>query len=241
MNAWSKLVVNGSMLGLLATMVVVGCGDDNKDSNGDNQGGEPAAAGSSSGGKSSGGSNSTPDAGEPSGGTSSEAGATTGGVPAQGGTDQGGTDQGGANQGGADQGGAGGTGPETWDETISVARFCNGLSGVEDQNMTFILEVGEGNDKVTFTANSHTCAPVDGAACTTLPLGQEVPVVLYEEGDDEPWYEGTINSEAGDQWLFTTFVDSDGEVFFPGLDGTTTNGLGLACNNLTYDDVYETE
>jgi hypothetical protein len=237
MNAWSKLVVNGSMLGLLATMVVVGCGDDNKDSNGANNGGEPAAAGSSSGGKSSGGSNSTPNAGEPSGGTSSEAGATTGGVPAQGGT---GAD-GGTDQGGADQGGAGGTGPETWDETISVARFCNGLSGANDANITYILEIGEGNEKVTFSAASHTCAPVDGAVCTTLPFGQEVPVVLYQEGDDEPWYEGTINSEAGDQWLFTTFLDNDGEVDFPSVEGSTTNGLGLACNNLKYSDVYETE
>lgn len=235
MKAWSKLVVNGSLLGLVATMVVVGCGDDNKDTNDDNKGGEPAAAGSSSGGKSSGGSNSTPNAGETSGGTSSEAGASTGGVP----TAEGGTGNAGGDQGGADQGGAGGTGPETWDETISVARFCNGLSGTDNQNITFILEIGEGNDKLTFSADSHTCAPVDGAACTTLPLGQEVPVTLYQEGDDEPWYEGTINSEAGDQWLFTTFLANDGEVDYPSLDGTTTNGLGLACNNLTYADVYE--
>lgn len=241
MKAWWKVAVKGSVASALAFMVAMGCDDED---------GAPVA---SNGGE--GGADATGAAGsEPQGGSEAQAGGESGGTSSGASAGMGGFAIGGycasasdicgggtgnvepSSGGGGGQAAAGAAGAAAGDPDASVARFCNGISD-DGQNVTFILEVGEGDEKVTFTANSFECAPPDGAACLPIPLGLEVPVALYEEGDPVPWYEGTLFSEAQDQWLLYTILQPIGDDAVPSVEGTTTNGE-VACDDTTYEHAY---
>lgn len=230
MNALFKMMLKGSAVSAIAlTMAAVGCSDKDKDT-------ETGAGGESGGGK----------AGTPSAaGSDSKGGEGGAGATTPGGADAGGADAGGADAGGADAGGAGGA-----DAGLSVAKFCNDLTFGTEQNpmdTTFILEVGEGADKVTFTAKTGECVPADGEDCKSIPLGAEVPVALFDADDTSaPVYEGKIDSADGDKWIFNTTIETVEEVTaacddppcnFPVAEGNTVNA-NFTCEEITYDDVY---
>jgi hypothetical protein len=236
MNAWLKLALRGSLLGTLGALVATGCGDDGKTSveagdGGESVGGRGSEGGAPEGGvPDQGGTGALPDAGEPSSGGTAGVG--------DGGSALGGSDSvGGSGPVAGSDSGAGAGGSAGGEASTSVARFCNGLSGLDAENLTFVLEVGEGSEKVTFTADSFTCAPADGGACLPIPLGIEVPVALYQQGDPVPWFEGTVFSEFEDQWTFFTFLEMVQQDTVPSLDATTTNGT-IACDDVTYAYVY---
>ena len=230
MNALFKIMLKGSAVSALAlTMAAVGCSDADKET-------ETGAGGEDGGGK--GGTPST-------GGSSTNGGEGGAGATAPGGADAGGAEAGGAEAGGADAGGAGGA-----ESGVSVAKFCNDLTfGTEEAPMdtTFILEIGEGADKVTFTATTGECVPADGEACKTIPLGAKVPVALFDADDTSaPLYEGLIDSADGDKWIFNTGLETVEDVTpaceeppctFPIAEGNTVKPE-FTCEEITYDDVY---
>ena len=218
MNAFLKLMLKGSAVSAMAlTMAAVGCSDDDKDT-------KPGAGGESGGGKAGSATSGTTNGGDP--GTDGGTGGVAGGA--------GPTDNGGAS--GADAGGAGGAAGANG---ISVARFCNDLTfGTQAAPMdtTLILEIGTGADKVTFTATTGECAPADGAACSSIVLGPDVPVALFDADDTtQVLYEGSINSEAGDNWIFFTDLSADDPPSPIAQGQAITNA---ACEDITFDDVY---
>ena len=225
MKAFLRLVLKGSAVSAFAlTLAAVGCSDSDKDN-------EPGAGGDDGGGK---GGTSSAGSGNDKGGEGG-AGATTPGGADAGGAASGGADAGGADAGGADAGGAGGS-----DSGLSVAKFCNDLVTGEEPNeedTTFILEIGEGADKVTFTAKTGECVPADGDACKSIPIGAEVPVKLFDA--DAPTVvldNGVIDSADGDKWIFNTTVSDDAEPA-PVVEGNTVKPE-FTCEEITYNDVY---
>jgi hypothetical protein len=220
-----KVLLNASLAGMVVLSVATGCGgDDDDDVNTGNGGedsggaatggtdhgaGEPSDAGATSGGASSGG------AGVPPGGTPSA------GAPAA---------EGGASQAGAGSifGGAptsGGAGADA-----AVAKFCNTLGG---DATTLRLEIGEGINKLTFTAASGECAPADGQDCTEIPSGQAVVVSLYDEANDTaPLHVNPQKIGDGQSWLF--FVEKKGANV--SWSARALKG-GVACEDVTFSDL----
>lgn len=229
MNALLKLMLKGSAASVFAlTMAAVGCSDSDKDNetgaggeDGGGKGGTPSAAGSSNGGESTGK------------GGEGGAGATT----PVGGADAGGADAGGADAGGADAGGAGAGGADAGG--TAVAKFCNDLTfGTEENPMdtTFILEIGAGDDMVSFTATTGACSP---AACVGVPVGADIPFALFDA--DDPATEihgGTLDILDGEVLAFYTDL-SDAAEPAP-VAAALTFDIELAeCKDITYADVYE--
>jgi hypothetical protein len=224
MNAFLKLMLKGSAVSAMAlTLAAVGCSDSDKET-------KPGAGGESGGGKA--GSATT-------GGSSSDAGSTNGGDPGtEGGTGgvaggAGPTDGGAA---GADVGGAGGAGGAGG---VSVARFCNNLTfgtDADPMDTTLVLEIGTGASKVTLTATTGECGPIDGAACASIPLGPEVPVALFDADDlTMALYEGVIDSADGDNWVFYSDLSAGAEPSPIAAGGVVDD---KTCDEYTYDDVY---
>ena len=232
MNAFFKLMLKGSALSALALVTAAaGCSDSNKDTTpgaGGDSGGKAGSASQAGGTSKSGSTNA---AGDGTGGASG--GATSGGAAA---TDAGAggvtTETGGAGDGGAGGGGGAASDP-------AIARFCNDLTFGTQQNptdTTMVLEIGEGADKVTFTATTGHCAPVDGAACTPIPIGTDVPVTLFDADNLTLVIDsGTIDTASGENWIFYTDLSTDAEPS-PVVSGAPTTDV--ACKDVTYSDVY---
>lgn len=245
MKALFKLVLKGSVVSALAlATAAVGCSDSDKDEPAGDAGGAGKAGSSSTAGSSShAGSNNGGDTS--TGGTPGEGGASGGATPGQGGAAPG---EGGASgEGGA--GGAkerpdivfssGGDGAGGAGDGPAVARFCNSLTfGTEDDPMdtTMILEIGTGADKVTFTAVSGTCAPMDGEACKAIPLGTDVPVALFDaDAPDTELDSGTIVSRGGANWIFYTDL-TEGNSPSPIVQGAPIDSP--ACDDVIFEDVF---
>lgn len=237
MNAFLRLMLKGSAVSAFAlTMAAVGCSDADKDT-------ETAAGGEDGGGT--GGKASTAGSSNNGGDPSTKGGEGGAGATTVGGADAGGADAGGADAGGADAGGAGGAAAG-----LSVAKFCNDLvlgEAPNQEDTTLVLEVGTGADKVTFTATTGECVPADGVDCKSIPLGTDTPVTLFDADDlTTPLFEGLIDSEDGDKWIFNTTVETVEEVTdacdqppctFPIAEGNTVSA-DFTCEEITYDDVY---
>lgn len=226
MNAFLKLMLKGSVVSAMAlTLAAVGCSDSDKET-------KPGAGGDSGGGKAGSATNggSSSDAGTPNGGDPGTDGGTGGVAGGAGPTDNGGA-------AGADVGGAGGGGAAG----VSVARFCNNLTfGTEADPMdtTLILVIGTGADKVTLSATTGECAPADGAACASIPLGPEVPVELFDADDPTTaLYAGEIDSADGDNWVFYSDL-SEGAEPSPIAAGGVVDVDVKTCDEYTYADVY---
>jgi hypothetical protein len=229
MNAFLKLMLKGSAASVFAlTMAAAGCSDSDKDNengaggeDGGGKGGTPSAAGSSNGGDATGK------------GGDGGAGATT-----PGGADAGGADAGGADAGGADAGGAGGAGGADAGGT-AVAKFCNDLTfGTDDapMNTTFILEIGAGDDKVSFTATTGACSPT---ACIAVPVGADIPYALFDSDDPDTEIDGgTLDILDGEVLAFYTDLSAGAEP--APITKASTFDLELAeCKDITYADVYD--
>src|SRR6478609_421920 len=242
MNALLSLTLKGSAIGaLMLAVTAVGCSSDSDDKDGTGGKGGTSAGGSKS------------DAGEPStdkggdkGTTPGEGGNGAGGSTSSGGDDagKGGEDTGIGGEhltggggepasGGAPAIGEGGspsvgTGP-------AEGKFCNTLSfgdGTNDEDTTFVLEVGTGADKVTFTAKTGECAPADGLACQVLPEGDAVQIVLRDASDLDTAIE-TSEAEilAGEDWVFWNAVE-DGTLVTKGFPIDQSEA---ECKDVTYD------
>lgn len=253
MNGLFKLVLRGSVVGALAVLTTaVGCSDSNKDDE-TGAGGEPGNGSSSSSGSSNSPGGAGGEAPTPMAGAAGSVGPEGGGAPTvEGGA--GGSAAGGAGGAGGDAAGGAGERPEivfsvggdgaggAADEP-TVAKFCNSLTfdpdpdndpDIDDQvDTTMVLEVGEGVDKVTFTALSGTCAPADGAECKAIPHGAEVPVALFDADDlTEPLDSGVIKSRGGASWIFYTDLD-EGQ---PIVGGAPIDSP--ACEEVIWEDVF---
>lgn len=233
----SSLILKCSLAGAVALAVASGCGDNKDDETPSGEAGEGNSGGSSAGSKNDGGSKSdagsTSDAGEPSNGGSESVGGA--------GPDAGGAAN--AGSGGSDLfGGAPGTGGAagTPYEGPPVAKFCNTLYFGDDPT-TFRLEVGTGNDKVTFTAASGECVPADGNACTEIPSGEAVTVALFDvDADTDPVDFADIAISENTQYLFVTDTDTvvvdQMEEIVPIWSGGSLKAE-FACEDVTYDSL----
>jgi hypothetical protein len=244
MNAFFKLVLKGSAIGALSLVAVAaGCSDSSSDDNnkdaagGDNSttGGKNNTGGSNSqAGKDAQGGDNTGKGGDNTvamGGSNGMGGDNT--VVTMGG-DKG--DAGGAQLGsGGDNLGFGGqkgtgTGP-------SVAKFCNTLS-FGNAETTMILEIGEGADKVSFTAATGECVPADGDACTEIPQGDAVSVKMFDMDDPNTSLdELVIGIGKGEELAFWTDLgDPDGKPY-PIIQGQVLDPTDLACKDVTYENI----
>lgn len=245
MNALLRLMLRGSAIGALALVATaVGCSSDDTDDN-------PGAAGESDGGRSGGGSSNggtKSDAGEPgmagegptpnggSGGSSGSAQAGAGGDNVGGETSFAGAPAiGPGAEGGSPAFGAGGetstgTGP-------SVAKFCNTVSFGGD-DVTLILEVGAGSEKVTFTATSGECVPADGQECKEIPQGPDVPIALFDaDAPTASLDEKVADVGAGEDWVFWTDLETVDDDTNPVITGTTINQKVARCDEIVYADI----
>jgi hypothetical protein len=245
MKALLNVMLKGAVVGTVATLLAVGCGDNNDDN--DNPGGEAGeggSGGSSGGTKNQAGTKS--DAGDGNGGAASPGA----GAPGEGGS---GAATGGAATGGAPEGGSAGgeSGPDPFAEGgaglggasyegPAIAKFCNSLTfGPEGEEMptTFRLEIGEGNDKVTFTASTGECAPADGDACTVIPTGEAVPIRLFDVDGQDPLDDATGTITADEQYVFITDLDTSGAEPFPIWNALFVNPK-FTCEDVTYTDTF---
>jgi hypothetical protein len=229
-----KLVLKGSVVAVLASGVVTGCGSDKDDGDTGGEAGQPSTGGSNTAGTKS---------NEGGGGADAAGGGNEGGTPALGGSTAGGETaiggeaSGGAAQGGAAQGGASG---------MAVGKFCNGIVLTTDEDgaggapevdndTTFRVELGVGDDMVEFTATTGECAPADGEACTPIPVGN-VPYKLFDADTETELDSGMVPMIAdGEEWFFWS------EIFegFPVLSGDTAPSM--VCADTTYDDLFPAE
>jgi hypothetical protein len=245
MNAFFKLVLKGSAIGALSLVAVAaGCSDSSDDNKGDD-----AAGGdnSTTGGKNNtGGSNSNAgkdgaqagDTSTPQGGDTS----TMGGATSTMGGDNGVITMGGDKGTGGDLIGAGGAGlgfggQKGTGTGPSVAKFCNTLSfGAADTTM--ILEIGEGADKVTFTATTGECVPADGDACTEIPQGDAVSISMFDMDDPSTALDTiSIGVGAGEQLIFWTDLGGPDNDPFPIISGTSLDAAEQLCKDVTYDQI----
>jgi len=239
MKAFYKLMLKGTVIGSVAfVMAAAGCSSDKTDTAAtggtDNKAGtKGSTAGSPS------------EAGTGTAGDTTGTGGKSGNTP--GGATSGGTNEGGAaggtppitsNAGGPDiafggdgSGGAGGagTGP-------SVGKFCNTLS-FGGNDVTMVLEIGEGASKVTFKAVTGTCAPADGHACTMLPQGANVPIVMYDNDDPTTVLDsGSADIAPGEDWiLFSDLDKTDPQNPQPIFDGGPLRTA--TCESILYTDI----
>lgn len=239
MKALFKLVLRGSLVCAIAMATATGCGDDSSDGDGD--AGEGNSGGSAAGTKNTSGS---ANAGEPSnGGSTSNAGA-----PSDGGTDSGtgGTGEGGsATEGGSGPnpfGGAPSEGGATYDGP-AIAKFCNTLTfdpdgaggegGASAEPTTLRLEIGEGDEMVSFTATTGECVPPDGEACTEIPTGPAILISLFDVDDDaEPLDFGPVEVLESEQWILYTDIANDQPIWNGG-----TLKPSFACEDILYEDI----
>lgn len=241
MNSLLRFVLSGSAVGVVAIMVASGCSSDSDGGTptegGDSGGGTAGSSGSPSKGGSTGnqggnGNGGSPEAG--TGGTDAPGGASPGGSDAGGsGGAAAGSDTGGVNAGGMDAGGAnaGGGGAGAG---VAVGKFCNPLTfGEAEESTTFRIDIGEGAAKVSFTADSFECTPIVGTACTPLPVGENIPVALFDLDDPSaPVDEKTIDILDGEEIYF----EADAPEGLPVINAFTSNTL--VCQNTDYTDIY---
>lgn len=236
MNAVLKFALKGSVLGALAFSVAVsGCSDDGSTdeggAGGDNGGGTKSTAGSA--GKTTAGSDSKGgDDGGGNGGTGggNDVGGETGGgtAPIAGNGAGGGEDDVGGQSAGGN--GAGGAGPVAGP---AVAKFCNTLT-IGDKTTTFRLDIGTGDSKVSFEADTFECTPLVNEDCTPIALGDQ-PYELFDLAKPEVVVDnGEItNIEDGDEWIFfTATLDNQ-----PVLD-FKVNEAALVCKTSDFDDIF---
>ena len=238
MNALLRLALKGSAIGAVALLTAAaGCSDSDKDDN-DGAAGDSTTGGTTNGGSSSnagdkgtpGGDKGTAGDDGNAGGTSNAGGDATGGVDNGAG---GGTDIVFAQGGDANAGGAGTGGP-------AIARFCNDLTiGPDDEHQeptTLRLEIGEGADKVTFTATTGECAPADGEACAEIPTGTDVPIQMVDPSAPNLVLDSaTATVRSGQNWLFYTDLTDEQE------PQPIFNGGALespVCDDIIYTDIY---
>jgi hypothetical protein len=236
MNALMKVVLKGSIVALVATGLATGCGTDKDDGTGGEAGDTGGGTKNTAGTKSNeGGGGSDPVGGANEGG-SAPGGSASGGEKTAGGADVGGESQGGAAQGGAAQGGASG---------FAVGKFCNGVELTSDddgdggaapvpEDVTFRVELGEGDAMVSFTAKSGECAPADGEACTPIPVGADIPYKMFDADTDTELDSGMIKSIVdGEEWFFWSEIFQD----FPVLSGATDEDPQTVCSEMTWAQI----
>ena len=261
MSALFKLASRGSVVAALAFLTLApACGeddgdDDASDAGSSGKGGSAGSAGSSGGkagsagsagraGGGTGGSTGGRAGAAGTAGTSTDAGAagtpdSAGGAGGSGATDAGGTggDDGTAGDPGAGGGGAGVPGGEggtggVGDDDPAVAKFCNTLT-FGDETTTMILEIGEGSEKVTFTADTDECVPADGEACTPIPVGADVRIQLFDSEDPSTALDDApLDIDPGVAYVFNSNVDGGQPIweFGPVADFA-------ACSDFTFEDL----
>lgn len=245
MKALFKLMLKGSLVSMIAMAAATGCGDDADDGGNDGAGGEDTSAA---------GTKNTSGSANVAGDTSSDGGTSPGGGGAPDGGGEG-PGVGGASGGvGSGEGGTangGGAGPDPFGGAASggagsgyegppIAKFCNTLTfGTEQDPMptTMRLEIGVGNDKVTFEASTDECVPANAVACTVIPTGAAVLVNLFDVDDDTlPIDTATLEIVQDEQLLFFTDIDGQNPVW-----AARTINPSFACEDITYDDVLAIE
>jgi hypothetical protein len=246
---------SASLVSVLAVAAAAGCGDDKDDGDTGGEAGEGNSGGSSAGTK-----NNTSGSANKAGDTGSDGGMSPGGggVPGGGGSpDEGGSGPGvggAVGGGGTGEGGtvdSGGAGPDPFGGASSggaasgyegppIAKFCNTLTfGTEEDPMptTMRLEIGIGNDMVSFTASTDECVPIDGAACSAISTGAAVLVQLFDTDDDTlPVDTATIEILEDEQLLFFTDIADENPIW-----DVRTIKPTFACEDITYDDVLAIE
>jgi hypothetical protein len=235
MNALMRFALKSSVAALLAAGVMTGCGSDKDDSDQGGAAGEPSNGGSDN-----------------SAGTNSNEG--RGGADAAGGMTDGGLNPGGAagsSSGGEKTAGgeaSGGASPQGGASGSAVAKFCNSIilttddgeggAAPVDNDTTFRLELGEGDDVVKLTATTGECAPVDGDSCTPIPVG-DVPYKLIYIDEDAVETEldfGSVPMIAdGEEWYFWSEIFEENPVLAGGPEAS------LVCADATFDDIVPTE
>ncbi len=234
MKALYKFALKSSAIGAIAFLAAAaGCSDTSKDDTsgaaGDtgNSGGSSSTAGSSS-------KAGTTSGGDDSGGATTAAGGTAaGGESSSGGAPELVGSGGGPDlifgQGGDVGAGGAGTGP-------AVGKFCNTLER-GGKSTTLRLEIGEGAAMVTFTAKTGECAPVDGNACTELPLGTDVLIQMFDEAKPSTVIDaGTADILPGENWILFSEIDESSGTPEPVFNGGVLPG-SAACEDITYADL----
>jgi hypothetical protein len=167
--------------------------------------------GGSSNGTGKGGGEPSNTAGDATGGDTTTGGTTTGGTTTGGTTGAGGKATGGSggsrpSGGSSGTGGASGTGGTSGAGGTSgsaVGKFCSDIN-YNGASIVLHLEVGSGANKVTFVTGSQTCSPIVPNACTPIPSGTAVPLVLVDPNTNPPTplATTTLKIVAGETWIF---------------------------------------
>jgi hypothetical protein len=237
MSAFSKLLTGFSSLMLLGVIAAVPACDSDGDGEGGaageggeageaGAGGKSGAAGSSGAGGKAGASGSAGKGG--SGGDAGDTGVA--GAAEQGGAGGEPASSGGSAGSGTGEGGNGGSG----EPQIATAKFCNNV-GVEGGDVEFTIRIGTGDTRLTLTALTGTCAPLEGA-CPELATGNDVPFEILDHEDDV-YFEGTFEVAAGDQLVI--FAEYDEEEEEPSADLAELGDD--ECSELDFDDFYSEE
>jgi hypothetical protein len=118
-----------------------------------------------------------------------------------------------------------GTGP-------AAGKFCNTLTA-NGMSVDFILSIGQ--PPVRLTASSRNCTPINGAACTALPTGEQpysFAFVNPMNGQELEIEGGTMTIAPGAELFFWTLLDG----MNPILEGGVLRPE-FKCSALQYSDI----
>jgi hypothetical protein len=122
------------------------------------------------------------------------------------------------------------------DKNTAVVKFCNPLSLQGNMPLDLTLEVG--SDKpVSITAASGTCMPAAKSACTKIPVGKNVPLVM-KLGTDKLAQVVVDSIVAGQEWLI--LADLDDMTRTPVISGLMVPAELGKCADVAFSDLFET-
>ena len=117
----------------------------------------------------------------------------------------------------------------------AVVKFCNPLSGANNEVLTLSLLVG--TPPVTLTAPSGTCTPKKGDPCVQIPAGQNVPFAL-RFGTEQVATAVLERIDAGDELVIFGDVDNAGNVTIGG-GALELQQMPPKCSELAFADIFQ--
>lgn len=96
------------------------------------------------------------------------------------------------------------------EEEMALVSFCNPLV-YNNEDVVMQAIIGEGDDELVLEAITGTCSNQLGDPCEEIEPGEEIPVVVVDEFENEQ-LSTTIDIEAGKEYVLSTNFDQENNV-----------------------------
>ena len=89
----------------------------------------------------------------------------------------------------------------------SVGKFCHNLVDKNNKTLTLTLKIGTGSSQVSLSAWSGACSTVVGVQCHQMPIGNNMPMEVWYNG--QVMIKGSATIAGGEQWLILLTLDKN--------------------------------